>query len=79
MPEIKWEIKKNLGVIGEGAGGWKKEVNVVSWNDRAPKIDIRPWDAEHQKMGKGITLSREEITALKEIINGLELDKLEIS
>ncbi len=79
MPEIKWDIKKNLGVIGEGSGGWKKEVNIVSWNERSPKIDIRPWDSEHKKMGKGITLSREEIKALKEIINSLELDSLEIS
>ena len=79
MPEIKWDIKKMLGVIGDSSGGWKKEANVVSWNDRPAKIDIRPWDAEHKKMGKGITLSREEALALKELLNNTNFDELEIS
>jgi hypothetical protein len=79
MPEITWDIKKNLGVIGEGSGGWKKEVNLVSWNERAAKIDIRPWDAEHKKMSKGITLSKDEMVKLRDILTALKLDELEIS
>ena len=78
MPEITWDVKKTLGIIGEGSGGWKKEVNIVSWNERAPKIDIRPWDGEHKKMGKGITLSKDEVLKLKEILNSLDMDTLEI-
>jgi len=78
MPEITWDVKKTLGTIGEGNGGWKKEVNIVSWNERAPKIDIRPWDGEHKKMGKGITLSKDEVLKLKEILNSLDMDTIEI-
>ena len=77
MPEVKWNIKKNLGVISEG-GSWKKEVNIVSWNDKPSKVDIRSWDAEHKKMSKGITLGKEELKKLKAIIDGLDIDSLEI-
>ena len=76
MAEIKYDIIKQLGNIGEGSKGWKKEVNVVSWNNRKPKIDIRDWDENHHKMGKGITLGKEEIKALKEILDGIDLDSL---
>jgi len=72
MAEIKFEIVENLGVIGEGAKGWKKEVNLISWNNRAPKIDIRDWDSNHEKMGKGITLSKEEAVKLLEILSEIE-------
>ena len=67
MAELKFFIKENLGVISEGSKGWKKEVNLVSWNDRKAKLDIRDWDESHEKMGKGITLSKEELIELKEI------------
>jgi hypothetical protein len=53
MADLKYEIRKNLGVIGEGTRGWKKEVNLVSWNDRKPKLDIRDWDEMHEKNGQG--------------------------
>ena len=66
MADLKYEIKKSLGVIGEGTKGWKKEVNLVSWNDRKPKLDIRDWDETHEKMGKGITLNEQEIRTLKD-------------
>jgi hypothetical protein len=72
MADIKFEIVENLGVIGEGAKGWKKEVNLISWNGRAPKIDIRDWDGNHEKMGKGITLSKEEAVKLLEILSEIE-------
>jgi hypothetical protein len=72
MADIKFEIVENLGVIGEGAKGWKKEVNLVSWNGRAPKIDIRDWDENHEKMGKGITLSKEEALKLLEILSEIK-------
>lgn len=76
MAEIKYDIIKQLGNIGEGSKGWKKEVNVVRWNNRKPKIDIRDWDENHQKMGKGITLGKEEIKALKTILNEIDLEGL---
>ena len=68
MPDIKYEIKKHLGVLSEGAKGWKKELNLVSWNDREPKYDIREWAPERERMGKGVTLSEEEILILKKLL-----------
>ena len=74
MTEIKFEITEKLGVLSESSKGWTKELNKVSWNEYPAKYDIREWDPDHQKMGKGITLSKEEMRLLKEIINGLKLD-----
>lgn len=68
MAEITFEIVKHLGVLSESAKGWKKEVNKVSWNGRDAKYDIREWDPDHIKMGKGITLSDDEWEKLKSII-----------
>ncbi|MBK5252070.1 MAG: YdbC family protein [Peptostreptococcaceae bacterium] len=70
---LKFEIKKDIGVLSESGSGWKKELNLVSWNDRDPKYDIRDWDPDHGKMGKGITLSREEAVALRDMLNKTEL------
>jgi hypothetical protein len=75
---IKFEIKKDLGSIGEGTKGWKKEVNVISWNDRNPKIDIRDWDENHEKMGKGVTLNKEEVTNLKKLLESIDLNEIDI-
>ncbi len=72
MVEIKYEIKENIGVLSESAKGWAKELNLVSWNDKEPKYDLREWDPTHEKMGKGITLNLEEIKKLKEILNSIE-------
>ncbi len=68
MADFKYEIKENLGVLSESAKGWKKELNLISWNDAEPKFDIREWSPEHDKMGKGITLSSEEIDKLYKIL-----------
>lgn len=74
MAEIKFEIAKELGVLSESARGWTKEINLVSWNNYPPKYDLREWDPEHNKMGKGITLNAEEAKKLRDILNGLDLD-----
>jgi hypothetical protein len=73
MSEIKFEIVKKVGVLSKSASGWAKEVNLISWNDREPKYDIRDWAPDGVKMGKGVTLSKEELLALKELLGGLEL------
>lgn len=69
MADFKFDIVEELGVLSENSKGWKKELNLVSWNGAVPKYDLRDWDANHEKMGKGITLSREEVERLKEILN----------
>lgn len=68
MADIKFEIVQSLGVLSTSAKGWTKELNLVSWNGREPKYDIREWDENHEKMGKGITLSKDEFDALLKII-----------
>ena len=73
MAEIKYEIIKTIGVLSTSAKGWTKELNLISWNEREPKYDLRDWAPEHEKMGKGVTLSIEELRALKELLGSLEL------
>ena len=69
MNEIKYEIVEHIGVLSESSKGWKTELNLVSWNEREPKYDLRNWSENHEKIGKGITLSKEEVLKLKEIID----------
>lgn len=73
MAEIKYEIKESIGILSESSKGWSKELNIISWNDKEAKYDLREWDAEHKKMGKGVTLSKEELKKLKDILNQLDL------
>lgn len=73
MADIKYEIKKTVGALSENNKGQPKELNLISWNDREPKHDIRDWAPEHEKMGKGVTLSVEELKKLRELLNGMEL------
>ena len=67
MAEITYEIVEEIAVLSENE--WRKELNLIAWNGREPKYDIRDWAPEHEKMGKGITLTREE---LKQLANTLE-------
>ena len=77
MAEVKFDIQKKFGVLSENQKGWKKEVNLVSWNDRNPKLDIRDWSEDYKKMGKGITLDKSEIEALKGIMPIIQTDEIE--
>ena len=70
--EFRFSIMRHLGVLAEGTKGWKKEVNMVSWNDRPAKLDIREWDEHHVKMSKGVTLSAEEAALLRELIDNTD-------
>jgi hypothetical protein len=73
MTDIKYEIVKQVGVLSTSTSGWTKELNFMSWNDREPKYDIREWSPDRERRGKGVTLSREELKALKELLNSIEL------
>jgi hypothetical protein len=73
MSEIKYEIVKNIGILSKTEKGWVKELNLISWNDREPKYDIREWSPDREKMSKGVTLSKEELMALKELLNTMDL------
>lgn len=73
MAEIKFEIEKELGSISESSKGWTKELNLISWNGKDSKYDLRDWSHEHEKMGKGVTLSLEELKKLRDLLNGIDL------
>ena len=68
MADFKYEIVKHIGVLSESSKGWTKELNVISWNGANPKFDIRDWAPDHEKMGKGITLTEEEAAKLRELL-----------
>ncbi len=73
MADINFEIIETLGILSESPKGWTKELNLISWNDRKPKYDLRDWDPEHEKMGKGVTLSDDELKKLRDILNNMDL------
>ena len=73
MGEIKYDIVESLGILSESQRGWTKELNLISWNDREPKYDIREWAPGREKMGTGVTLSKDEIIALRDILNGIDI------
>jgi hypothetical protein len=73
MAEIKFEIIKKIGALSKSESGWEKQLNLISWNDREPKYDIREWAPDGEKMGKGVTLSKEELEVLKELLNKIEV------
>lgn len=66
--DFSYEIKQEIGILSTSPKGWTKELNLVSWNGKAPKYDIRDWSPDHEKMGKGITLSNEEVKELYKIL-----------
>lgn len=72
MPEFTYEIVESVAVLSENPKGWTKELNLISWNGRDPKYDIREWAPEHEKMGKGVTLSKDEMEALREAVKNLK-------
>ncbi|OCL27662.1 hypothetical protein U472_03675 [Orenia metallireducens] len=73
MANIKYEILEKIGKISESPKGWTKELNLISWNGRAAKYDLRDWAPDHEKMGKGITLTKEELKRLRDTLNGMNL------
>lgn len=74
--EFKFAIVKEIGVLSTSRTGWNREINLVSWNDGKPKLDIRDWSPDHSKMGKGISLTNEEVSILREILAEIDLDSL---
>lgn len=72
MADIKYDIVEELGVLSENMKGWRKELNLISWNGGEPKYDIRDWAPNHEKMGKGTTLTKEELNNLVAIVSTMK-------
>ena len=75
MAEFSFEVIENCGALSESDKGWKKEIKLISWNGKEPKYDIREWSPDGDKMGKGVTLSKSEMRALKEVLANIDLDR----
>ncbi len=74
MPEIKFDVVKEFGVISENPkNGWSRELNLVSWNDREPKYELRDWSADKSKMNKGFSMTADEVKTLRDILNSIDL------
>ena len=73
MAEFTYEITERIAVLSTNARGWERQLNLVSWNSNAPKYDIRDWSPDGTRMGKGISLSEEELKTLKDILDEMEL------
>ena len=67
--EIDCDIIESYGKFSEGNKSWNKEVNLVSWNGRPAKIDIRSWQKDHQRCGKGIAVTRAEAEELVKLLS----------
>lgn len=65
--DFSFEILDHIKVLSKNEKGWSKELNLIKWGDNAPKYDIRDWNEDHTKMGKGITLTKDEVKALIEV------------
>ncbi|MFC4024636.1 YdbC family protein [Oceanobacillus longus] len=72
MAELKYEIIETIGVLSESPKGWTKELNLISWNGREPKYDLRDWAPGKEKMGKGVTLSEEELNKLQDVMAAMK-------
>ncbi|GAA0436630.1 YdbC family protein [Lentibacillus halophilus] len=72
MASINYDIKKTIGVLSESPKGWTKELNLVSWNGRDPKYDLRDWSPDKEKMGKGTTLTEDELANLRKLLEAQE-------
>ena len=72
MPEITYNITKELGVVSVNPRGWNRELNLVSWNGYDPKYDIRDWSPDHTRMTKGLTFTAEELGELRRLLEKLD-------
>ena len=75
MKEISFNIIKTIGIISYKKN-WSKELNIISWNGKERKFDLRNWSENHSKMSKGITLTKDELINLKELLNKVSIDEI---
>ena len=72
---IGFEIKKKISVLSYSTKDWSKQLNFVSWNGREPKYDIRDWDDKNEKMGRGVSLTKQEALALYDALRKIFQEK----
>ena len=73
MAEFKYEITERIAVLSTNpTNGWERQLNMISWNDRDPKYDIRDWAPDGKKMSKGVSMTAEEMAVLKGILEEMD-------
>lgn len=77
MKELNFQIDEVYGVLSENKDGWRKELTYMRWNNRSPKFDIRSWEPNYEAMTKGITLTKEELIKLRDVLNAINFDEIE--
>ena len=74
--KVEFKLVEQLGVLDRHKSGWAREVNLVAWNGKPPKFDIRDWDPDHERMSRGITLHEREAIKLTQILaQRLQMDE----
>jgi hypothetical protein len=74
VKEITKELQHNFGSISTSAAGWTTDLTLTSWNGAAAKYDLRPWSPDGTRVGKGITMTKQEVRALRDLLNTMKLD-----
>lgn len=69
---VTFERQKHIGVLSTSPTGWTKELNIVSWNNRPARLDIREWCPDHQRMSRGIGIRGSEIPQLKRLLSDFD-------
>lgn len=74
MASDSYEIVKEILSVPKRreSDTYHKEVNLISWYGKDPKLDIRAWMDGREKKGKGVALTIEEA---RYIIENIELIK----
>lgn len=73
---VTYEIIEHIGRLSTGSSGWSREVNIVAWNGRQARLDIRDWDPDHKKMSRGIGLNGTEVAVLTELLNDFDTESI---
>ena len=84
MAELKFEIIKYIGTLHSRefkkqgfTEVWSLEMNIVSWNNNVPKLDIREWSADHKRMSKGITIPLEDTERMAMLLHNYVAERSE--
>ena len=68
MKEFKYEKVQHIGTVTD-TDNMTLEVNIIRFNGKEPKVDIRRWDRRNgERMLKGIAITKEEAVILREVL-----------
>lgn len=73
MADFSFEVLEDHGILSTKSKGWNRHLTTTQWGDHPPKYDIRDWSPGFEKMGKGISLSQDELRQLRDLLNQMEL------